>query len=334
MSTANTAKSRPPQRSWFYWAKRILTWCFFIAVPVLLIYLARNVEWAEVAATLREYPLTTLAMGVVIALLSYATYSCFDLLGRAYTRHSMRIHEVLPVTFVCYAFNLNMGAIVGGVALRYRLYSRYGLDVPTITRVMSLSMVTNWLGYILLAGSLFSLGLLRLPESWELGQTGLRLIGIALLLVAASYFLACGLSKRRSWHIRGHEIVLPPLKFALLQAALGAANWSLMALLIFLLLPQGVFYPTILAILMVSSIAGVVTHIPAGLGVIEVVFITLLQHQFPQSEIMAALIGYRAMYFLFPLALACVVYLILEKQARGRRHEGPAAESEKAMLAG
>ncbi|WP_415055103.1 lysylphosphatidylglycerol synthase domain-containing protein [Halopseudomonas sp.] len=328
MSNGDQSAAPSPRRPLWYWAKRILTWCFFIAVPVLLYYLARNVDWAEVISTLRDYPLSTLALGAVIALVSYATYSCFDLLGRAYTGHAMRIREVLPVTFVCYAFNLNMGAIVGGVALRYRLYSRYGLDVPTITRVMSLSMVTNWLGYILLAGGLFSLGSLKLPNSWEIGQTGLRLIGIALLLVAIGYLLACGLSTRRSWHIRGHEIVLPPLKFALLQAALGAANWSMMALLIFLLLPEGVFYPSILAILMVSSIAGVITHIPAGLGVIEVVFIALLQHQVPQSEIMAALVGYRALYFLFPLALACVVYLALERQAQTRQHDGSGAEPE------
>lgn len=317
----SNADEPPSRRSWLFWAKRLLTWCFFILVPVLLFYLARNIEWTEVISTLKEYPTSTLALGVLIALTSYGVYCCFDLLGRFYTRHTLPLREVMPVTFVCYAFNLNMGAIVGGVALRYRLYSRYGLDVPTITRVLSLSMVTNWLGYILLAGSLFSLGLLNLPDNWEIGATGLRLIGLALLLIAASYLLACGLSTRRSWHIRGHEIVLPPLKFALLQAALGAINWSLMALLIFLLLPEGAFYPTILGILLVSSIAGVITHIPAGLGVIELVFITLLQHQFSQSEIMAALIGYRAIYFLLPLALACVIYLILERQARARQEQ-------------
>lgn len=324
MSSQETEPRQPGERRWLFWAKRLLTWCFFILLPLLLFYLARSVEWAEVFSTLREYPANTLLLGAGLALVSYLTYSCFDLLGRAYTRHSLKLREVLPVTFVCYAFNLNMGAIVGGVALRYRLYSRYGLDVPTITRVLSLSMVTNWLGYVFLAGGLFSLGLLTLPANWEIGQTGLRLIGVALLVIAVSYLTACALSKRRTWHLRGHEVVLPPLKFALLQAALGATNWSLMALLIYLLLPDGAFYPTILAILMVSSIAGVITHIPAGLGVIELVFITLLQQQFPPSEIMAALIGYRALYFLFPLALASVVYLILERQARSRQSGEPA----------
>jgi hypothetical protein len=33
----------------------------------------------------------------------------------------------MGVTFISYAFNLNLGSLVGGVAFRYRLYSRLGL---------------------------------------------------------------------------------------------------------------------------------------------------------------------------------------------------------------
>jgi len=45
----------------------------------------------------------------------------------------MRVYEVLPVTFVCYAFNLNMGAVVRWRSpASYRaLPHAYGLDVPT-----------------------------------------------------------------------------------------------------------------------------------------------------------------------------------------------------------
>ena len=32
----------------------------------------------------------------------------------------------MTVTFVSYVFNLNLGSLVGGVAFRYRLYSRLG----------------------------------------------------------------------------------------------------------------------------------------------------------------------------------------------------------------
>ncbi|MDF2643873.1 MAG: putative rane protein, partial [Pseudomonas sp.] len=57
-------------------------------------------------------------------------------------------------------------------------------------------------------------------------------------------------------------------------------------------------------------------HIPAGLGVLETVFITLLSHQFSKGSMLAALIGYRAIYFLLPLLIAVVVYLVLEKRAK------------------
>lgn len=94
------------------------------------------------------------------------------------------------------------------------------------------------------------------------------------------------------------------------------ANWMLMGLIIYILMPDKVSYQTILGILLISSIAGVVTHIPAGLGVLEAIFISMLSHQLPTGTILAALIGYRIIYFLIPLAIACIVYLTLETRAK------------------
>jgi len=93
----------------------------------------------------------------------------------------------------------------------------------------------------------------------------------------------------------------------------------LMALVIHLLLPANVFYPSILSVLLISSIAGVISHIPAGLGVLETVFITLLHPQLSKAALLAALIGYRALYFLLPLAIAAVVYIVLEQRAKAMR---------------
>ncbi|WP_346795471.1 lysylphosphatidylglycerol synthase domain-containing protein [Halomonas sp. Bachu 37] len=305
-------------KPWKRWLKRGITAVFFILVGVLLFSLVRNMDWNAVVETLRGYKLPLILMGLGITAASFVVFSSYDLLGKIYTRHELPIKQVLPLAFVCYAFNLNLGAWVGGIALRYRLYTRMGLDVSTVTRVLSVSLVTNWLGYMILAGMLFSFRLLQLPQHWQIGAFGLQLIGFALLAVSIVYLAACRFSPRRVWHWRNHEIALPSLRLALMQATLGAANWSLMALLIYVLLPEGVAYPGILGILLVSSIAGVVTHIPAGLGVLEAVFIALLQHQVAKSEILAALIGYRALYFLIPLAVACLVYLFLERWGRKR----------------
>ncbi|UYG03053.1 lysylphosphatidylglycerol synthase domain-containing protein [Halomonas sp. LR3S48] len=319
MKKATRTDNSRPRRRWLKWLKRIATLAFFVLVAVLLFSLARNVDWHEVIETLRGYSPLMLVAGVGITAVSYLVFSSYDLLGKKYTGHGLSTGRVLLVAFVCYAFNLNLGAWVGGLAMRYRLYTRLGLGVGIVTRILSISLIANWLGYMILAGAIFSFRLLELPQNWEIGATGLQFIGFGLLAVAFAYLTACRFSKRRVWHIRGHEIVLPPLRLALMQAALGAANWSLMAALIYLLLPQGLFFPSILGILLISSIAGVITHIPGGLGVLEAVFLALLQHHVAPSQILAALIGYRALYFLLPLTVAFLVYLLLERRGRKRK---------------
>ncbi|MDR0209948.1 MAG: lysylphosphatidylglycerol synthase domain-containing protein [Pseudomonas putida] len=313
------------RKVWHTWGKRLLTLLFVVLIPVLLYSLARNLDWNEVRQSLLAYKPGTLAVGLLLAFTSYLVFASYDLLGRAYTGHPLPARQVLPVAFVCYAFNLNFTTWVGGVALRYRLYSRLGLDTPTITRILTLGLLTNWVGYMLLAGTVFALRLVKLPESWAVGATGLQLIGIALLAVALGYLLACGFAKRRTWSLRGHELTLPSLRLALCQVALGMSNWALMAALIHWLLPHDLFYPSILGILLISCVAGVVAHIPAGLGVLEAVFLALLHGQLGQGTLVAALLGYRTLYYLIPLLLALVIYLVLEKRAKTLRQRGKAA---------
>ncbi|MFJ5295565.1 lysylphosphatidylglycerol synthase domain-containing protein [Pseudomonas sp. NPDC088368] len=328
VTQASTHAEKPAaagkHKAWLTWAKRGFTLFFFIAVPVMLFLLMKNLDWNEVAHALESYKLSTLALGFLVATGSYLTYCGFDVLARRYTEHKLSVAQIVPVTFVCYAFNLNLSSWVGGIALRYRLYSRLGLDVPTITRILSLSLITNWLGYMLLAGFVFAGGFIDLPDGWKIGDTTLQLIGCVLLVVCFGYFTACRFSRKRTFTIRKQQLVLPSLNQALRQALLGALNWGLMALLIYILLPEKAFYPAVLGILLISSIAGVIAHIPAGLGVLETVFIALMQHQFSKGQLLAALIGYRVIYFLIPLMLALVVYLVLEKRAKSMRSKNEA----------
>lgn len=313
---------KPPRR---VWATRLLTLFFIVLIPSLLFMLARNLDWNEVRQSLQAYNWKTLLVGGAIALVSYLTFASYDLLSRSYTGHKLPARQVLPVAFVCYSFNLNFTTWIGGVAMRYRLYKRLGLDTATVTRIISMGILTNWIGYVALAGVIFALRLVKLPESWGLGMTGLQLTGFLLIGLVLGYLYACGYAKRRTWSWREHEITLPSLRLAGIQVLLGASNWALMAALIFWLLPERheLIYPTILGVLLISCIAGVITHIPAGLGVLEAVFLALLHGQISQSGLVATLLGYRTLYYLVPLLLAVLIYLLLEKRAktmRSRQH--------------
>lgn len=308
-------------------AKKILTWIFFIAVAVLLVVYARTVNWEDVWKVIRNYNSTSLLISVGLVIISYLLYGCYDLLARAYCGHKLAARQVMLVSFICYAFNLTLSTWVGGIGMRYRLYSRLGLPNSTITRIFSLSITTNWLGYILLGGIIFTSGVVELPSHWYIDNGTLRIVGIVLLAMVAVYVWFCAFAKRRHMKVKGQKLVLPSFKFALMQMVISSANWMAMGAIIWLLLGRDVNYFFVLGVLLVSSIAGVIVHIPAGIGVLEAVFIALLAGEhISQGTIIAALLAYRLLYYFLPLMLALVCYLLLESRAKKLR-----AKNEKAM---
>jgi uncharacterized membrane protein YbhN (UPF0104 family) len=110
---------------------------------------------------------------------------------------------------------------------------------------------------------------------------------------------------------------------ALVQVALSCLNWSVMALMIWVLLRGEIAWPTVLSVLLVAAVAGVLTHVPAGLGVLEAVFLAFLASDMAQGPLLAALLAYRGLYYILPLVLATIAYLVTEARAhrlKGRPH--------------
>lgn len=305
-----------PLRPYWPWLKRVGITLFFGLIAWLLITEARRMDWPAVLNAGRQVPLQTLLLAAGLSAISHLLYSGFDLLGRQQTGHTLRTPTVIGVTFVSYVFNLNLGSLVGAFALRYRLYGRLGLRYGVITRVLAFSMLTNWLGYVLLAGLLFSVWPPPLPLGWQVGSAGLRVVGVGMLLVGAAYLAACVFSQRRRFRVRGHRLTLPAARMALLQAAMSLTNWLLISSLIYVLMPTGVPWLQVASVLLLAAIAGVISHVPAGLGVLEAVFIGLMGSVVPQPQLLASLLLYRAFYYLLPLGLATLLYLGMEASAR------------------
>jgi uncharacterized membrane protein YbhN (UPF0104 family) len=313
-----TAPAAPPTRWWqgqWQRLRRLLLAAFALVVLALLVSNARDMDWAGAWRALRGYAAATLLLAGGLAALSHALYGSFDLLGRGYTGHRLTTLRVWATAFVSYAFNLNLGSLVGGFGLRLRLYSRAGLRAGVIGRIIAISLVTNWLGHAAAGGAVLALGAIELPPSWPLHGLDLRACGVALLLAVAGYLAVCAAAPRRRWSVRGHRIELPNARLAFTQLLLSTANWSLMGGVIFVLLGAQVAYPTVLGVLLLAGVAGVITHIPAGLGVLEAVFLVFLGGQLPQATLLGAMLAYRALYYLMPLAVAIAVYFMLEGTA-------------------
>jgi uncharacterized membrane protein YbhN (UPF0104 family) len=304
------------EQPWWRWAKRIVSIVFFALVAWLVISHAQTIAWGGVWSSMKDIPASVLGWAALLTLLTYAVYCSFDLIGRYCSRHKLSHRLVLFITFISYAFNLNLGTIVGGVAFRYRLYSHYGLNGGQITQVTVLSMITNWIGYCALAGVIFMVWPLPLPPQWDMGSIDMRWLGALALTIAVVYFALCVWRRGRDLNIRGRSIPMPGWRTALLQQGLSALHWTLMASIIYVLLQGKASFPTVLATLLVAAIAGVIAHVPAGLGVTEAVFIALMGHQVDHGPLLAALLGYRGIYYVVPLALAGVSYLVVELQRK------------------
>jgi uncharacterized membrane protein YbhN (UPF0104 family) len=300
--------------------KRVLLWAFILALVWFLVMLARDVDWDEVMAALRATKGSVLLTASGWALLSYALYSLYDILGKAYTGSALSNWKVIMVCAISYAFNLSLGSFVGGVGFRYRLYAKLGLRPGEITRILGLSLATNWIGYCWIAGAVFASGMLKMPAGWEVGTGAMQVIGVVMVAVGAGYIALCGVSRRRAWTLLGHEIEFPSLRLAVLQCLLAVLSWASIGGILWMLLERQVGYMMVLGVFLLSAIAGALAHIPGGIGVIEAVFVGMLAPRIPASTLIGALVVYRAIYYLAPLLAATVAYLALEagvrKQAR------------------
>lgn len=325
MASSTTALRDPNGSAASTWWPRLRRWAVPLLGLVVLGLLAAHihkVDWAGAWQALRRYSPWVLLAALALSTTSHALYGCFDLIGRRHTHHTLPWWRTWAIAVASYAFNLNLGALVGGVAMRARLYAKAGLDEATVAQVVGLSLATNWLGYGLLAGGLFAAGVISPPRQAHLTDTTFRMIGVVMVLLAVAYVVACALARGRVWEFRGRRIKPPGPWLALVQLATSAANWALMGTAMYLLLGQKVPFGTTMGVLMAASIIGVITPIPAGLGVLEAVYLALLSGQVRQGALMGAVLAYRVLYYLIPLAGGIALYALLERHAATHPADG------------
>lgn len=317
------ASARGAARRRWKLAARIASVAFFFLVLFAIGWYARSIEWAPVLESLRAYRPSTLALAALAAAATCLTYASFDLLSRPHARPGPSWRWVMPVAFTAFTFNLNLGPWIGSLGMRLRQYTRLGIGSAQVLRIILFSTLTNWVGYVTLAGLVFAVAPPKmLPEDWPIGQGTLRLAGGALLAAAAAYWAACAGARKRVWSIRKASVRLPSGRMALLQMALAGTHWALAATVPWLLLGGAVGYPLVLATLLLAAVAGAALHIPGGVGVVEAVMIGVLGNTIPHGPLLATLLVYRATYYLWPFALGLVTFLALEAAVR-KRGAGP-----------
>ena len=258
-----------------------------------------------------------IAWAAAFAFFSYLVLTAYDWLGFVYLRRSLAYPRIALTAFLGYAFSHNLGfPLLTGSAVRYRLYSIWGLGVVDVAKIIALGGITFWLGFAALSGVAFLFAPPELPAAAHLGRYVIRGIGLVFLLLLVGY-LVWNL-RSRVLRVRGWEFPTPPLRLTLLQVGVSCADWCCTAAVLYALLPaSSLSVGGYLTLFLLAQIVGLISHVPGGLGVFESAILLLFRDYMPTPDLMGALLLYRILYYLAPFSLA-IVLLGFTEAARKR----------------
>ncbi len=203
-------------------------------------------------------------------------------------------------------------AMVSGGALRYRMYAPEGLTIREVGAIVLLVAMP----YVFGVGWLIDFSLLFHLEdasrAFQLPVAVVTAFGV-LGLAKDIGWLALVATRKEPITIGGQSIRLPSLRDALVQIGFGLVQISLMTTILYLFMPDelAMTWPAFVAVYCLAFVAGQLSNVPAGLGVLEAALFLMLP-QIPPGKLVGAVLAYRAVYEVIPLGVALLLLLLYE----------------------
>lgn len=169
------------------------------------------------------------------------------------------------------------------------------------------------LGMVEVSGIVFVLAPGDTAALLQLPFRSLFPIGVANLTLVAIY---AGWSLRRRGPLQVWRWALPAVSPRLLAAQLivPALDWTLAGAALYVLLPpeHGLSFPGYLGIFLLAQFAGLLSHVPGGLGVVETILVLLLAPYLSASAVLGPLLAFRGVYYLLPFGAGVVLLAVRE----------------------
>jgi glycosyltransferase 2 family protein len=300
-----------------------------VAAASLVLYaLLRDADFNKVVATLKAQSIGRIAIAGAFVIAGYITLTFYDYFAlHAIGRHKVPYAIAALASFTSFTIGHSLGAaVLTGGLIRLRIYSVWGLTVLDIAKIAFITSMTFWLGNAFLLGGATAYAPQAAAAVDHLPLWINRAIGLTALFAMACYLFWIALRPRTIGRA-GWRLALPNLRFTLVQICIGGLDLALISLAMYSLLPPNppVGFVTLLVTFLTATLLGTVSHAPGGLGVIEVTMLVGLP-QFQREELLAALLTFRALYFVLPLLLATFslgvreLYFLARPAAADRDH--------------
>src|SRR5216684_537271 len=273
-----------------------------------LVHTLKGVDTSIILTALTEIAPHRIGLAALCVVGAFCTLTFYDFFAlRTIGKTQVPYRIAAMSSFTSYTIGHNIGATVfTGGAIRFRIYSDYGLTAIDVAKICFLSGLTFWLG------NLFVLGFGMAWHPWAASTMDLlppamnRLIAIGCLSGIAAYFvwLAAG-KERRELGQNGWKVVLPSARLTLLQILIGVVDLGFCALAMYLLMPAQpqIDFISLAVVFILATLLGFASHAPGSIGVFDAAMLVALP-EFGREQLLATLVVFRVLYFLIPFGIA------------------------------
>lgn len=291
-----------------------LLWIPLIGLAVwVLIDRLQSIDFGDVKEHLLDFPATTVLIGMTFSAAVYALVGLYEGIAVRIASGKRIPRIAFRTAIIANPLGRAIGlALVSGGALRYRMYSTEGLTARQVTSIVLLAAMP----YFFSVGWLIDVSLLLNAET---AAKALRLTtGLVLLLGAIGLakdigWLTFVFTRKQPMMIGGEPAPIPTVRDTSIQLAIGLTQISLMTATLYIFMPDelNMSWPAFIAIYCIAFVAGQLSNVPAGLGVLEAALLLMLP-QVPPAKLLGAVLAYRAVFEILPLLVALTLLVAFE----------------------
>src|SRR4051795_3829168 len=306
-----------------------------IAVACYVLYhMLRGIDTGEVIEAIKSTEPRQIALSALFVAAGYFTLTFYDWFAvRAIGRADVPYRVNALAAFTSYSIGHNVGASVfTGGAVRYRIYSAWGLNAIDVAKICFLAGLTFWLGNAAVLG----LGICYHPEAAanidQLPPWLNRLLAVGIIIGLLSY-VAWVWMKPRTVGRGPWSVVLPGGALTLLQIVIGIVDLGFCALAMYMLVPDepNPGFVVVAVIFVSATLLGSASHSPGGLRVFDAAMLVGLW-QMDKEELLAGMLLFRLLYYYAPFLVSVILLtlreLILGARLKRLRKLMPATEAE------
>lgn len=298
----------------------------------MLFRMLRGIEPERVLAAIAATPASHIVLAALLVACAYVTLTFYDFFSlRTIGVRHVPYRIAAMAAFTSYSIGHNLGATVFTAgAIRFRIYSAYGLTIVDVAKIAFVTGLTFWLGNAFVLG----LGMTISPEAAtaldRLPPIVNQVLGLTVLIGIALYLLWL-LAAPRTAGIKGIRVTLPNAPLTLVQILIGMLDLGLSALAMFMLLPAqppADLLPFVV-VFVLATLLGFISHTPGALGVFDAAILIALS-QYAREELLATLLIFRVIYYVVPFTLALAVMASRELWLACRRARQQTADRDPA----